>query len=138
MTTSSGHTLWALMITASSQSENGSLMTSGFSWLHQRSRQLLPLRPRMPPAIRLQLRAPYICAACPHRLACTTQPCMHACLLAKRRSADVRLPLAHDACDLSQHTSAARMLLPLCFAHTAACCVNMAHPAGQCSSDAGA
>ena len=60
-------------------------MTSGLSWLHQRSRQLLPLRPLMPPAIKLQFRAPYTCsvrdtsAACLERLAeahpCAQEPC---------------------------------------------------------------
>lgn len=52
----------ALMMTASSHSEKGSLMTPGSSWLHQRSRQLLPLRPLMPPAIRLQFLGPCICS----------------------------------------------------------------------------
>ena len=46
-------------IFASSSEEKGSFFTDGFSWLHHRSRQDLPLRPRMPFAMTDQFRAPW-------------------------------------------------------------------------------
>ena len=45
-------------IFASSSAEKGSFFTDGFSWLHHRRRQDLPLRPRMPFAMTDQFRAP--------------------------------------------------------------------------------
>ncbi len=57
------HTCQPRMMTASSQSPNGSFLTAGSSWLHQRSRHDLPDRPGMSRAMSVQFPGrPCLCA----------------------------------------------------------------------------